>query len=119
MNRRPLSVTIVACIYILVGVAGFVFHFNELLPRHGGSTDAIYVELVELLAILCGAFMMRGHNWARWGALGWIALHVVLSAFHALQEFAVHCLFAAVIAWALLRPEAGRYFGGGGVEPPK
>ena len=36
------------------------------------------------LAIVCGVFLLRGHNWARWLALAWIAFHVVLSAFHAI-----------------------------------
>jgi hypothetical protein len=70
------------------------------------------VEAIELVAIVCGAFMLRGLNWARWGAIAWIAFHIVLSAFHAVQEFAMHLLIGAVIAWALLRPEAARYFRG-------
>jgi hypothetical protein len=74
--------------------------------------DAVWIELTELVGILCGAFMLRGHNWARWLALAWIAFHVVLSAFHAIPELLVHGLFCAVIAWILFRPEASRYFRG-------
>jgi len=70
------------------------------------------VELVEIAAIVSGAFLLRGENWARWAAVVWIGFHVVLSAFHELREFIVHALFCAVIAWILFRPEAGRYIRG-------
>jgi hypothetical protein len=113
-NKRPLSVTILGCLYIGVGTIGFAYHFTELLAF---QYDGLWVELIEILAILCGAFMLRGHNWARWVALAWIAFHVILSAFHAFREFAIHCLFCAVIAWFLFRPEAARYFRGAGIEP--
>ncbi len=109
-NKRPLSVTILACVYIAVGTIGFVFHFQDFRARGAFQYDAVWVELTEFAAIVCGAFMLRGHNWARWFALAWIAFHVILSVFHAFPEFAIHCLFCAVIAWVLFRPEAARYF---------
>ena len=74
------------------------------------SSNYFYDELVRILAIICGAFMLRGHNWARWVAIAWIGFHVILSAFHSLGEFAMHCLFCAVFAWFLFRPDAARYF---------
>jgi hypothetical protein len=111
-NKRPLSVTILAFVYLAVGALGFIAHFTELKAKGAFPYDALLTELVEFIAIVCGAFMLQGHNWARWLALAWIAFHVVLSAFHALPEFAVHCLFGAVIAWLLFRPGAARYFRG-------
>jgi hypothetical protein len=73
------------------------------------------------LALACelGDEALRGYNWARWAALAWIAFHVILSAFHAFGEFAIHCLFCAVIAWVLFRPEAARHFRDVRVEPHK
>jgi hypothetical protein len=113
-NKRPISVTILACVYLAVGVGGFVVHFRELLARH---PDAVGIEVTELTAIVCGVFLLRGHNWARWLALAWIAFHVVLSAFHAIPELTVHALLCAVFAWLLFRPEAARYFRGAQSEP--
>ena len=107
--KRPLSITILACIYLAVGVIGFAFHFRELLAGH---PDAVAIELTEFVAIVCAVFLIRGYNWARWLALVWIAFHVVLSAFHAIPELAIHAVFCAVIAWILFRPEAARYFRG-------
>jgi hypothetical protein len=106
-DKRPLSITILACVYLAVGAGGFIVHFRELLARH---PDAVAIELTELTAIVCGVFLLRGQNWARWLALAWIAFHVVLSAFHAIPELVIHALFFAGFAWVLLRPQAARYF---------
>ena len=113
-SKRPISVTILACVYLAVGVGGFVAHSRELLARH---PDAVAIEVTELTAIVCGVFLLRGQNWARWLALAWIAFHVILSAFHAIPELVIHAVFFAVFAWVLFRPEAARYFRGLRVEP--
>ena len=102
--------------YIAVGTVGFVYHFNEFVRRSAFHYDDIWIELLEALAILCGVFMLRGQNWARWVAVAWIAFHVIVSAFHSLSQFAIHLLFCGVIAWIVLRREAGRYFGGARIE---
>jgi len=117
-NKRPLSVTIVACVYIAVGSIGFVFHLREILARHAFQYDDFLVELTEVLALVAGAFLLRVRNWARWLALAWIAFHVAFSAFNSLREFAIHALICSVIAWALFHPEATRYFRSARIEQP-
>jgi hypothetical protein len=109
-NKRPVSILILACVYLAVGSIGFAYHFSELR-----QPDGVWIELTEFLAILSGAFMLRGQNWARWLALAWIAFHVILSAFHEFRELAIHTLLFAVIVWLLFRPEGRRYFRGGPV----
>lgn len=116
INKRPLSVTILACVYIGVGTIGFVYHLTEFMARKAFHYDAVLIESVELLAILCGVFLLRGQNWARWVALAWIAFHVIVSAFHPVREFAIHLLFCAAIGWLLFRPDATRYFRAARVE---
>jgi hypothetical protein len=106
-TQRPISVTIVACVYLAVGTVAFVYHFRELLLL---QRDSVSIELTEFLAIVSGAFMLRGHNWARWLALAWIVFHVILSVFDSFHGLAVHGLLCAVIAWLLFRSEAARYF---------
>lgn len=54
--------------------------------------------------------MLRGHNWARWLLVTWIAYHVILSAFHAWSELAMHALLLAVVAYFLFRSRASAYF---------
>ena len=110
-TQRPLSVTILACIYIGVGSIGFAYHLHPILARHAFHHDDLLVELTEVAAILSGAFILRGDNWARWLALAWIAFHVVISFFDSLQKVAVHALLSVAIAYFLFRPQARAYFG--------
>jgi hypothetical protein len=106
-NPRPISITILACVYIAVGIMGFTYHFRELLSwQH----DSLWIELSEAVAIVCGVFMLRGQNWARWLALAWMLFHVIVSAFDSMHQFLMHSLICAGIAWILLHPTAARYF---------
>lgn len=104
--RRPVPVLVVACLFLAVGIIGGWYHFQDLR-----QPDGISIEVTEALAVLAGAFMLRGRNWARWLALAWMVFHVVLSAFGAFRELAVHCLILAGIAWLLFLPQSRQYFG--------
>ncbi|MFZ0734624.1 MAG: hypothetical protein WAM79_20060 [Candidatus Sulfotelmatobacter sp.] len=108
-KKRPIAVTIVAWLYLLVGIGALIGHFHELVPI---NRDAILMGVTELLAIVAGVFMLRGQNWARWLALAWMAFHVALSAFPPGVPLVVHCVFFVAIAWALLQRSAGLYFRG-------
>jgi hypothetical protein len=110
MNRRPLSVTLVAWLFIAAGTVGIAYHARELDPRHPFARGVLIALGVRLLAIVGGAFALRGHNWARWLMLAWIAYHVVLSAFHEPVQLVMHALIAVAVAYALFRPPAGAYF---------
>lgn len=110
MNKRPLSVIIIACLYIATGAIGVVYHLTEFKTQHSFQYDIILIELVSLMAIVAGVFMLRGHNWARWLAIAWMVFHVVLSAFHSLRELAMHSLLLVIFAFFLFRPAANRYF---------
>jgi len=107
--KRPISVTIIACVYLAVGTLALVYHFRELLSL---QRDSVSIELTEFLAVVSGAFMLRGHNWARWLALAWIAFHVILSIVESDHGLAIHGLLSVVIAWILFRPEAAQFFRG-------
>lgn len=106
---RPLAITGVSWLYIVVGAVAFVYHSPELWPPHG---DAILVECVELIGVTAGVFMLRGHDWARWLALAWAVFHVAITAFPPFHGLAAHVLVAAGIAWILLRSDAQQYFRG-------
>jgi|ERR1700757_4237101 uncharacterized membrane protein HdeD (DUF308 family) len=105
MNSKcPVSVLVIACLYIAVGAIGFVAHFHDL-----HQPDGKWIELTEFLALLAGLFMLRGHNWARWLAIAWMALHVAIS-YPAIPQLAIHSVFLATIAWLLFRPDARVWF---------
>jgi len=109
MNKRPVAVTIVAWLYVLVGVGGLIGHYHEMIPI---NRDGVLIAGTEILAIVAGVFMLRRQNWARWLALVWMAFHMVLSAFPPSYALAVHCVFFVAIAWALLQRPASLYFRG-------
>ena len=122
MNKRPCSITVIGWIFIALGGiltladllplvdAAAAQRFSEFKAQHPFQYDIIWVGLVRLIAIVCGVYMLRGHNWARWLALAWIVYHVILSAFHMLSELAIHILLCAILAYFLFRPTATRYF---------
>jgi len=105
--KRPFVVIVVACLYLVVGLLGFVFHFRELIAGH---RDAIGIELTEFLAVVSGIGLLLRQNWARLLALAWVTFHVVLSFFHTRRELLVHAALCVLIAWALFRPATTRWF---------
>jgi hypothetical protein len=109
MNKRPISVTIISWIFIAIGVVTLAYELSEL-KGHSFQSDDVWVGVVRFTAIVCGAFMLRGSNWARWLTMAWLAFHVVLSAFNSWHELAVHTALAAVFAYFLFRAPANEYF---------
>jgi len=105
--KRPIAVIVVAALYLLVGVVGFVYHFPELAAGHH---DAIAIEITEFLAVVSGAFLLMRHNWARWLALAWILFHVAISLTDPIGKLAAHVAFLIFIAWALFRPASSQWF---------
>ncbi len=103
-KKIPVPIILIACLYLLVGIGGSIVHFSDR-----GMPDWIWIEITEFLAIVCGVFLLRAHNWARWLASAWMAFHVVLS-FGELPQFAIHSLFLVVIVWCLFRADARRFF---------
>jgi hypothetical protein len=110
MKKRPLPVTAVSWLLIAAGVVGLAYHLREFRTLHPFPYDALWINLVRVLAVLFGAYMLRGHNWARWLAMAWISFHVVLSALHSLGEFAMHAVIFALFAYALFQRDAAEYF---------
>ena len=111
MKKRPLTVSIVSCLYIAAGTIGLVYHLSEFKTSTPFHSEIFWISLVRLLAIVSGIFMLLGRSWARWLALAWITFHVVLSFFHSWQLVVFHGLLLVLIAYFLYRPEATAYFG--------
>jgi hypothetical protein len=122
MNKRPHSVTVIGCLFIVAGVIGLAYHGAELKAQGPFDSDIVWVLLVRLLAILGGVFLLRSADWARWFLLIWIAYHVILSAFHSMFELIMHGLLFAVITYFLYRPRVSAYFRekrAGAAAPPR
>lgn len=110
MNKRPLAVTMVSWLFIAAGAIGLAYHLTEINPQQPLQAESFWILLLRLLAIVCGVFMLRAANWARWLALAWMAFHVLLSFSHSLHQVLVHGLLFVLIAYILFRPEARAYF---------
>jgi hypothetical protein len=120
MNRRPRSITLIGWAFIAVGavtlVAGLIPPIEAAVTqRIAEVTPARVAEfgwmlVVRSLAVVCGAFLLSGSNWARWLLIVWLAYHVVLGAMHSLFGFAVHLLLLVTIAYFLVKPAATEHF---------
>src|SRR5438874_1338460 len=110
MNNRPRSVTVIGWLFIATGVVGLAYHATEFKPQNPFPSNLLWVGFVRLLAVVGGAFVLRGSAAARWLVLAWLGYHVALSAFHSLSEVVFHALLLAVISWLLFRPAPSAYF---------
>jgi uncharacterized membrane protein len=104
--KRPFPVTILGCLFIVAGLVGLLYHLSERPLDHW----VVPVSIVRIVAVVGGVFLLRGHNWARWLMLAWLAFHVVVSAFHSLSESTAHVVLLMVVGYFLLRPPASKYF---------
>lgn len=91
---RPLSISVIAVLLVLYGLITLVPKIvllvsPEIYERSAEFTGAMtsggliqlrfdlqiaYSFLASLILVVAGVFLWRGRNWARWLALGWMAL---------------------------------------------
>ena len=111
MRSRPLSITIVAWLFVAVGVFGLVGDALTALDERsaGFDSDGTYAVLSHLAAFLGGFFLLVGRAWARRLLVAWMAFYLVLSAMHDLTQLLVHCVIFAPILFFLFRPRASAY----------
>jgi hypothetical protein len=109
MTRRPLSVTFVGWLYLVVNVIGLARHYSDVLPPH--HAEDLWIDLVRLIGVLAGAFLLRGAFWAPWLALVWMAFHVWVGWLNGLTAGLVHSAFFLLILYLLfLRPDSRAWF---------
>jgi len=112
--KRPIPVTVLAWLYIAVGVVSTSFHTKEFIVRYNSAPgEFALICVVGLAAVVAGAFMLRAQSWARWLALAWMAFHVAISTTGPVREIVVHSLFLVLFAYLLFRPEAPAHFRSG------
>jgi hypothetical protein len=117
MKARPLSVTIIGWLFVLLGSISLV---SGLLPLAGANAAQLLAEfrmhwmvhLSHLAALVGGLFMLRGHNWARWLLVAWMVFHIVIGALHGWIPFLTHVVIFSVVLFFLFRRTASEYFAG-------
>src|SRR5262245_59994066 len=116
MRTRPVSLTIVAWLFLVVGFWGLVHAGQRLLQDASASSfgrhEVVDVSLAAasgVLAGLGGGFLLGGRNWARWAIVVWMAFHLVISAMHSTEMLLVHTAIFAPIFFFLFRRPASVY----------
>jgi len=104
--KRPIPVTILGCLFIVVGLVGLAYHLSQ---RPVDRWVAL-ISIIEIIAIVGGVFLLKGRNWARWLMIGWLGFHVGVSAFRTLSECIAHAVLLVVVAYSLLTPPDSQYF---------
>jgi hypothetical protein len=110
MRRPPLPVIVISALLILAGVAELVGDFMNHYPLSASHYETVWIAGVHVLAIVAGVFMLRGHNWARWLAIAWMAFHVAISFGHSMQVLIPHAILLVLFAYGLFRADARDYF---------
>jgi uncharacterized membrane protein HdeD (DUF308 family) len=102
--KRPFQVTLLGWLFIAVGILSTIYHlWNSPLDRW-----TVPILLVGIIAIVAGAFLLRGARWARWLVLAWLAFHVVVSALNSLADAMPHLVLLLVVAYFLLGPPTSK-----------
>lgn len=106
-NPRPLVITILGWLFILVGFAQFILHATRM--HRPITPGGLGVLLVELALVACGIFLLRGNNWARWFAVAWIGFHVGVGFLDSFRRGMIHTIMFLIFTWLLFRPEVSAW----------
>jgi hypothetical protein len=110
MKKRPIAVTIIGWLLVLVGAAGSVYNFRMVGLHHVFHGGNVWIFVVEVIALVCGIFLLRGKNWARWLALAWMGFHVGFSFLVSWSQGTMHAVILLILAYFLFRSDAQVYF---------
>ena len=109
---RPISVTIVAWIVIVLGVAGAFLMMPGISKAPLTSMQITFAYAGLAVAVVSGIFMLGGKNWARWLYVVWciFGLTYALTTVPNPLLLIPGALKAAIIAFVLFRKPANSFF---------
>jgi hypothetical protein len=104
-------VTVIGWPFVVFGSAGAVATFVGLTGNHAPTSKMdLMILTIRIVAIVGGAFLLLGCNWARWLLIAWMAYHVVIGALNGPFQFLVHAAFLVGLCFALFRPAVSAWF---------
>ncbi len=111
MRKPPLSIAIVAALFLAVGCLDLYRGLAPLFTWGRLHGDDATVLALGVAAVLGAAFLLLGHGWARWLLAAWMALHVAISIGHP-RELLMHAAIFALLLFILFRPAVREHFRG-------
>lgn len=116
--RRPLSVALLAVLFMAVGALTIA---KDLWPPAALASerwsDIGPAWTIRALAIAGGILLWRGVGWARWLLAAWLAFHVAVSA-PVWSKLIVHAVLSGVAMYVMFRRPARPFFQGRVSESP-
>jgi hypothetical protein len=109
---RIRSVLAVGVLFLLLGTLDVWRGVAPLIasaPHWRMATDDVQVLMIGIVAIVGGAYVLRGANWARWLLAMWMALHVAISVGQPAALLA-HVVIFGSVAYLLFRSAASAHF---------
>lgn len=122
MPKRPVSITVIAWIIIVINVLSLVGAglslsdpaAQEMMAQSSIPVPAQYALLFVGLAlsIACAAFMLRAANWARWTYIGWSTFSMLVAIATSTDRswLLPGIIIYAIFIFILVRPAATAYF---------
>lgn len=104
--KRPWAVTVLGVLFVAAGLVGLLYH----LSQEKLSWELALISLLRLLAVIGGTFLLLGRNWARWLSVIWLAIHIVISAFHSAEQMAAHAALLVIVVYFLFKHRSANYF---------
>jgi hypothetical protein len=124
---RPRSVTVISWVFILIGGIALLTSMLPKLP--GGEQQAaefkaqhpflhafLFFELI--LAVVCGAGMLRGWNWARWVLVLFFGYNIIGNLIRGPLLSLFPGLLFGLGVFLLFRPQASAFFRGSSTAIP-
>jgi hypothetical protein len=113
--RRPLPVTLVGWLFVLVGGGGIALQLFQRLNAGDplddrGVRDLAIVLTLRLIAFIGGVLVLRGAEWSRWLLAVWMAYHIWISLQHSWTEAAMHAVMFGALLYLLFRRDSSAYF---------
>lgn len=110
LKKSPLPILIVIILLILSGVVGFIYHLQDFADANQKLYETILVELLRIVAIIAGVLLLKANSMGKWLAIGWVLLHVIISAFNSLEQTLMHIAVLVIVSVLLFLPVSARYF---------
>ncbi len=122
MIKRPVSVTVISWILIVLGalgVVGMLFSLSNPAARQAMALNPLPIPVQLAMAffglavsVVAGACMLKGANWARFLYIGWSVCGFAISFFTTPAKLMLvpGIVIFVVLAAFLLTPKANAYF---------